>query len=483
MSKESALRLEWKDKSPLIIALTWVTAWVALSNHHVFFWDTIQLGSKQAHWFYENGINLKTVILPEIIDSGHPPSFGILLSSVWSIFGRTLPVSHFTMLPFLWGFVFFVWRIARTLRISSSLLLALTLLDPVFLGQSVLVSPDVVLMFCLVLGIYGILQDHGLFKLLAIAGLCVISSRGMMTAFFLWCWEMATKFPAYKNTAIKTFIIRILCIFWPYLPGVLAAIIFLVYHYEVTGWVGHHPGSPWAPTFQRVDTFEGVMRNAFLWLWRLLDFGRVFEWVVLGITVFFYTRGEGKGGWTRKLILLSVLALIIFSITFWRYENIRAHRYLLPFFFSLHLLLSSLIEYLPGFKKRLIALAIFGLATGNFWIYPEKVAQGWDATLAHWPYYKLRQDMFQYLESHKIDLELIGTAFPEIGPLYYKDLSDRKEGFVEKDLEKNEYILYSNVMNDFSDEEIEALYEFWVQERRFERWGVKMILFKRIADG
>src|SRR4051794_38753575 len=79
--------------------------------HNSFFWDTIQLGSKQAHWFYDH--NFKFFFLPEIIDSGHPPSFGIYLAICWKLFGKSLPVSHLAMLPFLLGIVIQVYLLLK----------------------------------------------------------------------------------------------------------------------------------------------------------------------------------------------------------------------------------------------------------------------------------------------------------------------------------------------------------------------------------
>jgi hypothetical protein len=69
-----------------------------------FFWDTIQLASKQAHFFYETGFH--SIILPNEIDSGHIPSLGIYLALLWKIMGKSLIVSHLAMLPFVMGIVF-----------------------------------------------------------------------------------------------------------------------------------------------------------------------------------------------------------------------------------------------------------------------------------------------------------------------------------------------------------------------------------------
>lgn len=63
------------------------------------FWDTTHLASAQADWFYTHGTN--SLLLPDHIDSGHPPLTGWLLAWVWKIMGKGLIQSHLMMLPFL----------------------------------------------------------------------------------------------------------------------------------------------------------------------------------------------------------------------------------------------------------------------------------------------------------------------------------------------------------------------------------------------
>ncbi|MDX1666579.1 MAG: hypothetical protein R3350_05100, partial [Saprospiraceae bacterium] len=76
-------------------------------------------------------------------------------------------------------------------------------------------------------------------------------------------------------------------------------------------------------------------------------------------------------------------------------------------------------------------------------------------------------------------LENVGTAFPEIGPVTFRDLSGRMEAMSEKDLESDAYILYSNVMNDFSDAEIDELRQNWQMEHRLEKASIEVILYRR----
>ena len=51
-------------------------------------------------------------------------------------------------------------------------------------------------------------------------------------------------------------------------------------------------------------------------------------------------------------------------------------------------------------------LLLAGLISGNLWIYPRNIAQGWDATLAHVPYYNLRIEAINYLDKNNIEIDI-----------------------------------------------------------------------------
>jgi len=125
-----------------------------------------------------------------------------------------------------------------------------------------------------------------------------------------------------------------------------------------------------------------------------------------------------------------------------------------------------------------IVLALF---SGWFWVYPFKISTGWDATPAHWPYYKIRKQMLEYIDSEKINIPEIGSYFPNRTLFRYIDLDDSDSEFKEADLLNDEYILYSNVFN-LDNKTIDELFDNkkWSMEKTITRLNVKMILFKRI---
>lgn len=468
----------------LAFGLLWATTGILLSLDHVFFWDTIQLGSKHAHFYYESGFSY--LLLPPEIDSGHPPLFGMYLAVGWLLFGKSLLTSHLLMLPFVCLLIYQWYHLGKHLGGEQLLpyFMLLLLVDPVVASQSILISPDLPLMGLFLLLLNSILHKNVNGKMWAILGLGMISMRGMMVGFLLFFWEWLVY---NKKENIGGRIPHFLSLLWPYLPGGLLAMAFLGYHYVARGWVGFHENSEWAPSFALADGKQ-LLKNIAVLVWRWLDFGRVFiSLAFAGMFLTLISKRGWKAAWkeniNRQFALLLVFLLAGLSFSFLRYAGLQQHRYLLPLFLIMTVFFYLFLLHFPSTllkpkRKRLVLLVIcLGLFSGNFWVYPDKISQGWDSTLAHWPHYELRTDVLNYLEEEGIALERVGTAFPEIGPLKFKDLSEESTGFKQKDLLRDSYILYSNIMNDFTDEEIDELRSEWKLIYRSVKWNIKMELY------
>lgn len=428
-------------KQPLV----WYVLLLALFVHHIedlpFFWDSIQLASKQAHFFY--GRQMRWGLLPQEIDSGHPPLTGYYLAFCWSIFGKTLAVSHWAMFPFLFGALVFLRRIAIGLAGEklSWFLIPLVFLDPVFSTQATLVSPDIILVFFFLRALADLL-DKNLNWLTAIAltGLCLVSMRGMMTAAALciYCFWL--------NRHAAAFALKHLVYF---IPGFCAAAAFLGWHWIESGWLGFHPDSPWSTAFQAVDA-RGIARNAVIVAWRNLDLGRCFEWLLLLVLCV-------KGGKAPpKTLYLWVSLLLLLSWSALRFQNLSAHRYFLPVFVAFHLLIFHWIQALPWatFKKKwLLAVLCLGMASGHFWVYPMGTSNDWDCTWAHLPYHGLRQNLLVFMEENNISPQDVRAAFPAANHGEDIMLNGDYRKFGNKSDTTLAYILISNVFNDYELEE------------------------------
>ena len=67
-----------------------------------------------------------------------------------------------------------------------------------------------------------------------------------------------------------------------------------------------------------------------------------------------------------------------------------------------------------------------GLLTGNLWVYPKIISQGWNATLGHLPYHSLRLDAIDYLNEKSINIEEVASFFPNYNILDYIDFKEQK---------------------------------------------------------
>ncbi|MEY4902953.1 MAG: hypothetical protein RLZZ292_768 [Bacteroidota bacterium] len=559
-----------------------------LVRDNPFFWDTVQLGSKHATFYYDN--HFADLLLPTEIDSGHLPAFGMYLALCWMLFGKTLAVSHFAMLPFLWGIVWQSYCIGAYLKSEKEAwkLVALLLACPIVAGQSVLMSPDVPLLFFFLLGLRSVWEGgfyrknieyrtrnieypstetrkfglktfftrfftsildirHSIFDIqkpilwlsFATLGLVATSMRGMMLVVFLFLYDV-----------LITYYVGIFRMNWKpifkkaiaYVPSGILALAFLSWHYWRAGWIGYHDGSAWASSFEKVTFFEFI-KNTIIFGWRLLDYGMVFVWLSIGYSIWkFKSRNSpadsaiqaNPGIALIRLVIGLVLLFLVLSPTLLLHKGLLLHRYLLPFYVWMIFLCYHLLEswQVAALKKggqvcgwRLAALWNNGMAstqptanrkpqtitqptanckpqttiqptanrkpanlfyllllllvTGNFWKYPNHIAQGWDATLGHLPYYSLRAKMVDYINEKHYDYNAIGSAFPNLSDRHFIDL-DPMEGkkMLEKNLFSQQHIFYSNIYNDFSDNELDSLKQHWIVEKKFSKLGIDVVLYR-----
>jgi len=459
---------------PFLILTACMAGWTAWVQNDPFFWDTVQLGSKHAHHFYKNA--LRWSALPTGIDSGHPPVFGYYIAVVWTFFGKTLPASHWAMFPFLAGIALLLYRLGEQIggKGWGYALAFLAFLDPVLAGQSALIGPDIPLAFFFLLAVFALLNGRFFLAGIGILGLCAVSMRGMMVAAGLFAWQLAVQVVQTRKLP------NILRLGAAFLPGFAFAAGFLWWHQEATGWTGFHANSPWAPAFERAQG-AGFLKNLLVLGWRWTDLGRIFEWLALGVLALHWRRKKLDGAWLQWILLLAALMLFL-SPSALLYRNLSAHRYFLPAFLAMHLLVICLLgrsDFTSWKKKCLLALLFLGLGTGNCWIYPRGISMDWDSTLAHRPYHRLRTEMMQYIEKEKIPLSGIGTAFPNVNAGEHLLLNGDRRIFAEKDFRQNRYMLASNVFNDFSEADYVLMQREWLLVKKSACCGVWIELYKK----
>ena len=435
-----------KNNLLYLLSILIVVYLIVLNSKNSFFWDTIQLGSSHANYFFTT--NFSSILLPNEIDSGHIPAFGAYIAFLWEIFGRNLMISHLGMLPFAVGIVYQLNKLCRKFIDSkySGIASLLILIDPTLLSQMTLVSPDVPLVFFFLLGINAVLNNKQWIIVFSIFFLFLTSMRGMMISVCLLLLDI------YYNVLLKNNIKRTFSLLLKrsllYLPALLIFIFFSSYHYIEKGWIGYHKDSPWADCFAPVD-FKGFLFNIALLGWRILDFGRAGIWLVFFILLINYQKQIFKD--KQILLLLSFficMAILLPANMLWA-KNLLGHRYLLPIYILFSLTCATILfsDFVKEKLKYILSFVwLIVLISGNFWIYPPKIAKGWDSTLAHLPYYKLRHEAIQYLDKNNIDFKNVTSFFPNVASIDLIDLNGDQRKLANFN-EKSEYVFYSNIFN------------------------------------
>lgn len=436
---------------------------------NIFFWDTVQLASKHAQFYFEQNLAFK--FLPNSIDSGHIPFFGYLLALIWKVFGRTLAVSHLFMLPFLLGIVYQTSCLIKYFFGNKWRYLGILILlaDPTLLSQSTLVSPDIPFYFCFLLLLNSILKNNVPFKYIAVMGLALVSMRGWMAAFILFVFDLISQ-QNIREIKVKQLVSLLL----PYLPGAGIAIVFLFLHYFYKGWIGHHENSPWAESFEKVGLI-GFGKNLLIYAWRLIDFGRVTIWLIIIFSIPTIARLAKRDTKFRKLLLLALLLLLIMPFSLLVHKHLLQHRYLLPGYLCAALIVFYVLE--KQTKKFWAYLVLTSLLLGNFIIYPKQIAQGWDASLAHLPYYKLREEAIEYLNEHSIPIEETATFFPNSNKIDETNLNNDLRKFPHFS-NTEPYVFYSNVFN-IDNKDLVRLNKNYKNIKKFNRSGIEISLYKK----
>ncbi len=445
-----------------------------LVRTHGFFWDTALLSSKAASFFYEN--NFASLLLPAEFDAGHPPLMGWYLAMVWKIFGKTLFVSHFAVFPFLIGIV---WQLLQLLKNVVperfhfvSLLVLLS--DATFLSQATLVAPDLVLAFGFLLASNGIFKEKNWQIQLGTLLIGFISLRGifMIPSLILFYYFK-------KNINRNNFKILTVNSLKLFLPPIFLIFAYLTFHFQQTGWWIFTPNDAWSDG-RKIVNISQFFRNIGISIWRLIDFGRVLGVVVFLIFAFLSLKKRSKlSKESQDFIFLGISILVILLPALCISTNPIGHRYWIIFQFIFVIITISIVTNYQKNNKIIFLILSLVIATqisGNFWIYPRGIAMGWDSTLAHLPYYELRRQVQADLRDFP---HPIGSSFPNLSSEKYFSLGKNETTWRNKNLDTDEWILYSNVCNDFSDEELQKLDSEWSVQQNWTSENISFVLYQK----
>ncbi len=426
-------------------------AWNAASWQLPFFWDTI-LTSSVAQYYMQHGF--VTLILPADLDAGHPPLFYIYIALYLILTAKSLWMAHLTMLPVLLTGLFSFIRLLQLFEFKSReqwIGLLLFCAIPAVSTQYLLISYDAALLSLYLFALVLFMAERKILFTIVLMLIAGITGRGIfaLAAIFITCFLLHR---ARFYSWIKFFV-----------PGVLFFAAWYAYHYYKTGYI-FAPENGWSAQRGLADAHQ-IFKNG-------ISLGRVlFD---MGICVLFFANVFifFKKPKLPLRYLIWICPFLVFAFSFVFFTNPINHRYFLVCFV---LMLLPVLKWLDG-KRILYAAGLFVLLlAGNFQIYPGKISNAWDCTLAHIPYYLLREDFKNNSDSY-----VTGTVFPMNTSWQQTNLTGDTARLVNVNggsIDSLQYILYSNIGNDFSDEQLDAL-QHWELVKGKKMGCIEMILYK-----
>lgn len=446
----------------LLVLFNLLMAWVP------FFWDNV-LNAKIATWYYEQ--ESFQLFVPEKWDAGHPPFFNLYLAGLWKLFGKSLFISHLAMLPFVLGTLWQLLKLGKRYlpRHFLSLGLLFCVLEPTYLAQNSLISPDLVLVFAYLWGLNSILDGKRVNLLLAMLMMASVSFRGILMLPALTFSELMLTDsegnirPLARLKALFSMKNGLPAV-WPYALTALAVLLWLYLHRQAVGWLFSPPPETYGDHRQMVG-LGGMLRNTAILGWRFLDFGRVFLWIFASVGAFWMWRTRKRfSGEMRQLLLFFAVPTVLLALFFIPFSNPIGHRYFMVSYLFFSFILVLILAELKSRKTiRLIAASLFlALLGGHFWIYPAKVAQGWDASLAHLPWHQQQEEIRSVIKSKGWEGQVC-ASFPALAEKRYLNPGISPEEnwpeLQDKDDEKSQcrYVLLTPYSNGFSDAEIDEM--------------------------
>jgi len=468
----------WLKKICILLILSILI--VLYSLNIGMFSDNVLFASKMGNALFQSGI-FNWGSIPLEIDPGHPPFLATLMAVGWTLFGKSLVVSHLMMLPFVFGLMwqlvsFISFFVKDKFLIICSFLLVIA--DPTLLSNLVLVNVEIIQLFFFFVAINAILRSNSFFKIVGLALLSVVSYRGMMLCGGVFIID-AVMHIVFKKRTIKSFFTeqRIL----EYSVAALPAVIYLIWRLLTKGWIISNPleiwGSAWH--YSTVQEFlNNFFRNIIVLVQRFIDFGRLIPLLFVAITLFI-KRKSLKWAEISPLIIIFFFSTIVIYVISLLINNPMGHRYFLPSYLAMGLLSFLLIrEY--NAKKTIYGILLGCLILGNLIVYPDRFAQGWDASLAHLPYWNLRKDAIRYMDDRGLSVAETASFFPNSTSIDNIDLNGDMRSFISF-TGSEKYVLYSNVYN-LSDEDYDVLQNEYRILKTFERFNVRIELMQKICN-
>lgn len=455
------------SKSLLLYSLSGIIVYALCIGYNTdipFSFDHVYLVSYVADHIYTSGFH--AFIVDASVDTGHPPLAAFLHAFCWKIFGKSLVVSHWLMLPFIASAYFFFLAISRFLLPEKYLFIPalLFLVFPVLSAQCIYMSTDIMLLACITGAVYFLLIDKRFLYYVLLALSLLFSLRGIPLVIAFFITDIAINSNTNKKSKLTV----------SYLFAAVPFIIWNVYHLNVTGWMLVNTDSIWSD-HRNLNSASTFFLQTAAFIFRLCEFGGIVIWILLILyRQQFYLQEK-----TRFIfyLLLSIIAML--ALTLLPFANPVSTRYVLPVFVMGILLLSYQIVAMRN-TYRILLLSVYFLLCllSILCIYPERMIKAagysWDCTVVSLPYFTYCEPVMQQYINASTTInatDSIYAGMPFYQPSTYTKLTENNNNksvrWERPDMPYGSYFIYSNMMNDITWEQKQWLETNWVLEADF----------------
>lgn len=446
-----------------------------------FFWDSITCLSRTSSLLYDNG--LQYFIYDTLYDNGDPHILPFYIASIWTLFGKSIWVTHLALLPFAIGCYIQTIRLCQRIFGSSTnnlnpwlflLSIAVVMSDTSFLSQTIVLGTDVCVIFFALYTINNILKGSRLQLSIGFLGL-LVTRRAMLIAASLMI-VYAIKY--YCDNKEKISLKNTLTMVLPLLPTCIGVVVYISLRLINTGWFFTSDNNVWVGSAELVNLPQFI-KNCIVFVWRNIDFGRIVIWgimilgiVKIGIKHFF--KGDIKWLTLMYIVIQFVLLCVTLPLT----NSFGARYFIVPIVIFAIIACKIAIDTFKTQKTIImLSLAIVAQIGSNFVLYPESISTCWDSTLSHLHFYKLRNECLDYLRTEGIRLDHVSSGFSIYGDQHHIFLTDTDE-YIDSDIEKNDIYIYSNICNE-PDEKINYLHNELTSIRCFSKNGIFINVMRR----
>jgi 4-amino-4-deoxy-L-arabinose transferase-like glycosyltransferase len=397
-----------------------------------FYWDEAWVYGPALRIMESKHLSLLPDALPVYYSRGHPLLFHFLGALWLRIFGTSLLSSHIFALTIsicliISVYVFCSKLLSKPVGLAASLILAL---QPIFLAQSVLVLPEVMISLFSLLSIFFFLKQkwigYVIFTTFALytkeTGIVVVAATG------IW-FLIETLILKRKEFSLKKFIRQCLILLVP----IIFISIFFVIQKKMNGWYFFPEHVNYLENDSRsfANKFESYFAYVFIY------WGRNMLSTLLIISLFFYffLKKFRNNKANRPLLLLSIfiiLFLVASSMNF--YSDRYALCMIAPFIIITLFLVHEVIKRKIFFYLVIAAYSILQITIHI----PIKTSS--DHNLGYAESVKTHQQMVNYCIENNFRNKIIFTHF-----LMLKDLTDPYSGYI-SDAEK-----FPNVSSIYTD--------------------------------